>query len=1064
MASSPAGSIRLFVLGDARIETSVGEIEPTAELVFAAALYLILERKEPVSRRHLEALLWPDVEQSAASHRLRQTLLKLKRLGIPVQRVGNARLSLEHPRVTTDFAAFLEAPGHNSIPASLVLLPGYSPSFSQTFLEWLDGHRRAVEAIVTRYMLGTIARHRSRGQWADVEHAAASLRAIAPFNEEAALALAEAHAMRGSKIEGIRILDAYLNEIGSGPNDLRVQATLMRRRIADRTAPTDPVTSVDLPLVGRAAALSDMAAQLIAVKERHGQTCLILGEAGIGKSRLLSEFAGFAALQGFAIQRVQCRPSHKHRPLSAFIQLVPGLRGLRGAIGCSPDTLNYLDRLTQHRPLDDPSLMDDADPQWVYGRVLRALFDIVDAVADESPLLIQMEDVHWLDTPSCDVLADMVEWSKERRVFFALTGREQPDAWLEGLPSAVRLLPLPPLDLESATDLMLAIARRHGRAIDRTYVEWCVSVAEGNPYFLQELGTHWIETGSNHSVPASLSAVIGSRVDRLDQDALQVLQACALLENSSSLHRIEEVLGYEPHRLLHSMNNLGSAGMLVVEPEEPEGGGHSRVASKHELLSNVVLQRLTSPARAFLHRRIGLVLEKEVDTHLSTALLWDCAKHWQLAGDSKRALSLALSCARHLMTVGLSKEASEVYQRCTTFCITDRQHLEVLEGEALAFYRMSDWQKVRDITALARAVKDRAFPNETRHDDLELMDLRAEWQSLRWDEIALKALECLRDEEASPRHRVEAGIMAVMLLGFKGNADAVASAHRTVAELIKHHQLGAALDYQAQMVFQTGYGDIAKGVEAAKLLITEQHARGNVAELFRAHCNSAVTFRVAGLFDEAESSLLKALALAERYGLDLSLIRVLPMLANMALERGLLNDAISWYDRLSQITIHPSNRFGQLELGGIGARLALLDRDGDKALGLWNMSREEAQADPIYHRRAYNCALQTAIDMERTGIPDPTTLECLVDAYQYSKSGFHQAFAVSVSYAGLLRAGFNDRANDLWRDYTTLYRRESWPVPQHLVESALALGTGPSRRAAGPLPPVFGARSQRSRA
>ena len=80
MTDTSAGPIRLFVLGDARIETPVGVIEPTAELVFATALYLILERKEPVSRRKLERVLWPGAEKTVASHRLRQTLLKLSKI------------------------------------------------------------------------------------------------------------------------------------------------------------------------------------------------------------------------------------------------------------------------------------------------------------------------------------------------------------------------------------------------------------------------------------------------------------------------------------------------------------------------------------------------------------------------------------------------------------------------------------------------------------------------------------------------------------------------------------------------------------------------------------------------------------------------------------------------------------------------------------------------------------------------------------------------------------------------------------------------------------------------
>src|SRR5688500_14709318 len=107
MANASAGSIRLFVLGDARIETPKGEIEPTAEIVFAAALYLILERREPVSRKQLTEILWPGVKPSLASHRMRQTLLKLRQLGFPAVPHGKSRIALASNHVVVDYSEFV---------------------------------------------------------------------------------------------------------------------------------------------------------------------------------------------------------------------------------------------------------------------------------------------------------------------------------------------------------------------------------------------------------------------------------------------------------------------------------------------------------------------------------------------------------------------------------------------------------------------------------------------------------------------------------------------------------------------------------------------------------------------------------------------------------------------------------------------------------------------------------------------------------------------------------------------------------------------------------------------
>src|SRR5687767_10599755 len=130
MANVSGGSIRLFVLGDARIVTPKGEIEPTAEIVFAAGLYLILERREPVSRKQLTEILWPGVEPSLASHRMRQTLLKLRQLGFPAAPHGKSRIVLDSSDVVVDYAEFVLRQIDSAsalLTESLELLPSYAP-------------------------------------------------------------------------------------------------------------------------------------------------------------------------------------------------------------------------------------------------------------------------------------------------------------------------------------------------------------------------------------------------------------------------------------------------------------------------------------------------------------------------------------------------------------------------------------------------------------------------------------------------------------------------------------------------------------------------------------------------------------------------------------------------------------------------------------------------------------------------------------------------------------------------------------------------------------------------
>src|SRR5688572_17642882 len=235
MTNKSAGPIKLFVLGDARIETPTAVIEPTAELVFSASLLFLIGKREPIARTTMQQLLWPEVPIALASHRLRQTLLKARRLGIPVVASGTTRLSIGSTEVVRDFDTLLAAPSADPSleDFSLDLLPAFEPNFSQRYCEWLDSWKLTLAGPLTRVVLGLIARARVEGHWAAVEHHAKRLLHFAPFNEEATLALAESLAMRGDKLEAVRILDSYLGEVGRGPTDLRVSADLMRRRIAD---------------------------------------------------------------------------------------------------------------------------------------------------------------------------------------------------------------------------------------------------------------------------------------------------------------------------------------------------------------------------------------------------------------------------------------------------------------------------------------------------------------------------------------------------------------------------------------------------------------------------------------------------------------------------------------------------------------------------------------------------------------------------------------------------------------------------------------------------------------
>ncbi|MEO7366411.1 MAG: AAA family ATPase, partial [Gemmatimonadaceae bacterium] len=744
MPKVTAGPIRLFVFGDARIETPVAVIEPSAELAFAAALYLVLAGSEAVSRRELESLLWPDAEPATASHRMRQTLLKLRQLGVPVETIGKTKLRVSRDVATSDFETMLGDPSRieRLSAAHFVVLPHYSPALSDAYVDWISEKKREIGSRLETPLLAIVSRHRIKASWEEVESWALALLRLAPFNEEATLALAEAHAMRGAKLEADRILDRYLAEIGDANADLRLPATVMRKRIADRMPPRPHQSAPDTPMIGRGDTIKTLSEMLPLVRSRSGQACLIHGDAGIGKSRVFAEFANFASLQGFSCVRVQCRANDSFRPLSIFVDMVPQLRSLRGAIGCSPETMKHLDRLTTHnqRPLSSISLQGDAE--FAYAKIQMAVADLIDAVADESPILILIEDVMRLDEASSRLLVDLIPWSSDKRILFAFTSRESRVRSIDGLQPQIQAIKLEPLDDRSARQVMIESIERSGRAISGEYLNWCVRVAEGNPYFLTELASHWVQTGEKQEAPPSLAAVIEQRLSMLDQPALHLLQACALLEKNATLERIEQTLGYPQHQLLSSISELSSLGMIVLDSKDGAFENGARLSPRHELLADAAENRLSPPAKAFLHRRIGIVLESETDQMSSSAVLWDCAKHWRRAGEVDRAFTVARSFATHLMNLGLCTEAAQAYEKAFAFCTSDHQRLEILEGQAHASFRASDWANLSSTAAKVRDLQKRFDRDAEVHDDIELMEMRGAWQRGKQADTLGQTLRC----------------------------------------------------------------------------------------------------------------------------------------------------------------------------------------------------------------------------------------------------------------------------------------------------------------------------------
>jgi tetratricopeptide (TPR) repeat protein len=1035
MKQVKATEVRLEALGSPRVLVESTEIDPSAELVFALALFTLLERDSAISRSTLQSLLWPDSADSISSHRLRQTLFKLRKLGYPIEADGRSRLVLGLVTVTSDYDLLLSSGVDlaSKLPILRPLFDGYEPRFSWQYSDWLDDKKKRIGAVLEDRLLDRISKHRLAGDWPSIDREARSLLAISPHNEEGILALAESLAMRGDKMESVRTIDAYLAEIGGARPDIKISATIMRKRISDRMRPRDHEVLKEAPLLGREHYMERLAGALRKATHGQAEAMAFWGEAGIGKSRLLTEFLAFASLQGVSCQRVTCRSTDANRPLAVLLELIPLLRGMRGAIGSAPETLEFFAGLTTHRPETRPSPKRN-HPDLFSAGLQAAFADIIGAVTEDVPLVICVEDCQWLDKASAAVLASLTQRLRDQRLFLIFTSRVSYEGMLVSHPFDAESVELPPLDHSASEQLIHSVIQQQGRQVNSNYLRWCTDAAEGNPFFLREFANHWLETAEEHCSPPSLTAVLKQRLSRISSNARQLLQTCAVLENHASIDNIDTVLGYPGHELLRCINELSGAGMLAVSPPDATASGGARVNSRHDLLSDVALGQLSGPGLVFLHRRAAKVLEGLIQQNGDASTLWSCAKHWQLAGDTSQAFRLATSCANHLLEAGLPNDAAEAFGRAQQYASSDEDLLTVLKGRANAFYRGSDWQNVTHTIADALILRRKLHPESYEHDELELMQLRAEWQTLNWNGILSRSLTCLSAEDAPGTHRVEAGVMALMMLSFSNDRPRALTTFQLIIDLSSHSDVGIGSLLQAKMVYHTHWGSFDEAVRAASDLIAHDRESGDVSRIFRSLCNAAVTLRAAGKFEDAANRLKEALSLADRHHLYLSKARATPMLANLALELGRNDEAKFWLNELVSSPIASDDTLGHDEVSAISARIALLEGRLEDAKVLVERKLEHMRHDQVPQRRAYRAALLVAVELATVGIASSESVKELETEHILTRQNIFQAFASYALYAGLRSVGQVKSAELLLNEYLGRHRREPWPAPSHLLD------------------------------
>lgn len=372
---------------------------------------------------------------------------------------------------------------------------------------------------------------------------------------------------------------------------------------------------------------------------------LVSGDAGIGKSRLVAELAATAGDAGRLVVAGHCvGVGGQGLAWLPFVELVGELARTTSAL---EQTIEKYPALAALRPGGDGEV--DTNP----GGMAEAVHALLSAAATEQPLLVVVEDVHWADHSSRDLLTVLLTRGFRAPVSLVVTyrsddlHRQHPlhdvlAVWTR-LPLLTRM-DLGPLGAEHMHRLVRDLDHAPTSTSEVTDI---VEMAGGNPFFAEEL----VAGGDRSFAGHDLSRLLRLRLDQLDDSARLLVRAASLAGRTVDPDRLGEVTGLDAEALDDAFHQAIDHQIL-----EPTGAGGFRF--RHPLIGETVAQELLPGARRRLHESWLAVLQ----AHPATSGPADLARHAAATGDLDTAAEAAVEAGDAAMRVGGARDALRLYE------------------------------------------------------------------------------------------------------------------------------------------------------------------------------------------------------------------------------------------------------------------------------------------------------------------------------------------------------------------------------------------------------------------
>jgi DNA-binding SARP family transcriptional activator/tetratricopeptide (TPR) repeat protein/GTPase SAR1 family protein len=690
----------------------------------ALLVFLAVEPRTPHRRDRLADLLWPDVPIMDARHSLVTAMSYIRGKLEP----GAFQTTREYVRFTAELDLDLAHLSTGRVLATefepALELAGFLDEFEvpgvPAFDHWRDQQRARWWPDIETALIAQMDQCRRMGDFRQIARLAGQVLAVNEISEAAIRAQMEALAFSGDRLGALRIFETWKrslhDQLQAVPSDLieAIAARLRRGGLETSTHSALPKVPTeqwrDRPFIGRTREYRLLYEAWERTARCESSHILILGESGIGKSTLIQRLVTGASLEGAVSARVQCYEPEREIPYAAVGALAQGLLDRPGASGTPPQALADLAQTVPAVRERFPSLPSPID---LHGESFRirltdAVHQLILAVAEESPLILVVDDLHIVDDASAAVVHLLVRRLESNPVMFLLAARPQSSgespnvARLREIHQRIRVqsLDLPPMSAEEAGEMLDSLVTEEGPSPSKAVRDAMLRAAGGYPMALELFVADWLANGER-SLALSLPAMreeLGSRP--APEDAYRL-----------SLERIQEGLDAPTRNVLKLAAILGRR-LDDVTMYRIVDLGLAGTAEAMERLRSLRLLRETDGRLEFVNEMIRGNAYLGIPASLRTALHGEVVQRL-LANERAGRRGPGLEIAWHLIRAGRRDEATPYLLRGAQEAMRGGAPHEAERGLATAMDHLREPERSEALVLLGEALQEQGRDAES---------------------------------------------------------------------------------------------------------------------------------------------------------------------------------------------------------------------------------------------------------------------------------------------------------------------------------------------------------------